>query len=240
MERFVDIHTHMLPGVDDGAPDLEHAMELLRMAWEDGTGAVILTPHYRGRYRKNTPEQLRQAFDGLQQSVKKELPEMELFLGSEAGIERELTEKLLNRQVLSLNGGNYVLLEFHSDCTSKHVVEGILELLNCGYIPVIAHAERYDAFCNNKHLADEVIRLGALIQINAGSITGSAGFATKCCCARLLKKRNVHFIASDAHDTHERTPLLSQCYRRICKKYGEEYGAALFWENARAMLAEEF
>ena len=239
MERFVDIHTHILPGVDDGAPDLEHAMELLRMAWEDGTGAVVLTPHFRGRYRKNTPEQLRQVFADLQQSAKRELPEMELFLGNEASIELELTEKLAEGRVLTINGGSCVLLEFHSACSSRQIVDGVLELLNCGYVPVIAHAERYDAFCQNKHLADEVLRLGALIQVNVGSIAGSAGFAAKRCCARLLKKRNVHFIASDAHDVRIRTPMMGQCYSRICKKYGEDYGKLLFWENARNILKKE-
>ena len=80
MERFVDIHTHILPGVDDGSPDLERSINLLRMAWEDGTGAVILTPHYRGRYRRNTPQQLREIYQTLQAHASIELPEMELFL----------------------------------------------------------------------------------------------------------------------------------------------------------------
>lgn len=238
MERFVDIHTHILPGVDDGAADLEQALALLRMAWEDGTGAVILTPHHRGKYRRNIPQQLGQAFQELKQAVSAELPEMELYLGNEAGIEIELTEKLACGRVLTLNASAYVLLEFPFNCTRRQVVDGVLELVNCDYIPIIAHAERYDAFCQNPRLAEEVSGLGAYIQINADSVMGGAGFWAKRCCARMLKRGNVHFIASDTHDTKYRRPTLSKCYRLICKKYGEDYAAVLFWENARMLLKE--
>lgn len=238
MERFVDIHTHILPGMDDGARDLEQAMALLRMAWEDGTGAVVLTPHYRGRYRRNTPEQLRSALEILRQQAAAELPGMELYLGNEAGIEIELAEKLAQGRVLSLNGGNHVLLEFHSSSSRTQIVAGVLDILNCGFTPVIAHAERYDAFRQHSRLADEVIGLGALIQLNAAGVMGKSGFAEKRCCSRLLRKHQVHFIASDAHDVAHRPPVLMDCYRQVEKKYGAERAAFLFWENARTILTE--
>ena len=239
MERFVDIHTHILPGLDDGAQNMEQAMELLRMAWEDGTGTVVLTPHYRGHYRKNTPQQLQEAFEHLRERAAKELPELMLYLGNEAGMELELGEKLEQGRVLSLNGGHYVLLEFHNSVTQRRVVEGVLELLSCGFTPIIAHAERYDAFCQDRQLAAEVIRLGALIQINAGSFFGESGWTSKHCCKRLLRRGEVHFVASDAHDIKHRTPILSECYRKICRKYGADYGAELFWHNAGEILREK-
>lgn len=235
-ERFVDIHSHILPAVDDGAKDMEQSMELLRMAWEGGTGAVILTPHYRGRYRRNTPEQLRRVFEELRGLAARELPEMELYLGNEAGIELELVEKLAEGRVLSLNGGDYVLLEFHTASTAAQILAGVLDVLNCGFIPVIAHAERYDAFCQHRKLAAEAISFGALIQVNADSVMGGAGFAPKRCARRLLRKHQVHFVASDAHDATRRHPLLAPCYRRISQKYGKEYAAQIFWENGRALL----
>lgn len=238
-QRFVDIHTHILPGVDDGAQNPQQAMELLRLAWESGTGAVILTPHYRGRYRRNTPQQLHQSFEQLQQLAAEQLPDMELYLGNEAGIELELTEKLREGRVLTLNGGRYVLLEFHTASTAGKILDGVLDVLNCGYIPVVAHAERYDGFNRDKNLAREVTRLGALIQINADSVLGGAGAEVKRCARRLLRKRHAHFIASDAHDTHRRTPMLAQCYRKVSRRYGKTYAARLFWENARELLADD-
>lgn len=236
---FVDIHTHILPGVDDGAKNLDQAMELLQLAWDNGTAAVILTPHYRGRYRRNTPEQLRQVFAELQQRAAQQLPEMQLYLGNEAGIEQELAERLLEGRVLSLNGGDYVLLEFHTASSAPQIVEGVLEILNCGFTPVIAHAERYDSFCQNKKLAQEVIDFGALIQVNADSILGGAGSAPKRCALRLLRKAQVHFVASDAHDATRRHPMLTPCYRKVSRKYGKAYAAKVFRENALMLLSEE-
>ena len=238
-DGFVDIHTHILPGVDDGAKDLTQAMELLRLARDGGTGAVILTPHYRGRYRRNTPEDLRKNFLELQQRAAEALPELELYLGNEAGIEIELAEKLAAGRVLTLNGGDFVLLEFHTASPVSQIYEGVLEVLNCGFIPIIAHAERYDAFCEHKKLAAELIGYGALIQLNADSIMGGAGMGTKRCARRLLRKHQAHFVASDAHDTTRRQPALAQCYRKVSKKYGKQYAAQVFWKNARKMLLGE-
>lgn len=239
MERFVDIHTHILPGLDDGARDETEAMAMLRMAWEDGTGALVLTPHHRGHYRRNTPQKIRPIFDSLCARAARELPELELYLGNEVGVEVELVEKLEQGQVLSINGGDYVLLEFRDSATARQVLDGVLELLSCGYTPVIAHAERYDAFRSSRDLADEVTRLGALIQVNAGSLFGEDGLAVRRCCKRLLRRGNVHFVASDAHDPQKRTPVLSKCYQRICRKYGEDYAQQLFWRNARDILKEK-
>lgn len=237
-EGFIDIHTHILPGLDDGAKDMEQAMELLQLAWDNGTVGVILTPHFRGRYRRNTPEQLRQTFEELRQRAAVQLPEMELYLGNEAGIEIELAEKLIEGRVLSLNGGNYVLLEFHTASSATQILKGVLDVLNCGFTPIIAHAERYDAFCQNKRMAEGLIQFGALIQVNADSILGGAGYASKRCARRLLRKKKVHFVASDAHDATRRHPMLMSCYRKVSKKYGKEYAARVFWENARAILEE--
>lgn len=236
MERFVDIHTHILYGLDDGARDEEQAIALLRMAWEDGTGAVVLTPHYRGHYRRNTGEKVRAQFDSLRQRAAKELPELELYLGNEVSLEVELEKKLEQGQVLSLNGGDYVLLEFRESASPRQVLEGTLKLLNCGYTPIVAHAERYEAFQGHRTLADEVIGLGGMIQINAGSLFGENGLAPWLCCKRLLRKKKVHFVASDAHDTQKRTPMLGKCYRLISRKYGTDYARRLFWRNAREIL----
>ena len=234
--RFVDIHTHILPGVDDGAEDMEQAIGLLQAAWEDGTGAVVLTPHYRGRYRHNTVNRLTPVFEALQREVKKLLPGMELYLGNEVGYELDVTEKLADGTLLTLNGSQYVLLEFRGNCFRSRVLDGVLEVLNFGFVPVIAHVERYDIFLKSKSLADEVLDLGALLQVNADSVMGKRGFAAKRFCHRLLKGHKVHFVATDTHDSQLRPPLLKECYDRIQKKYGAEYAAALFYKNAREVL----
>lgn len=237
---FVDIHTHILPGVDDGAKDLADALELLRMARNDGTKEVVLTPHYRGKYRQNTPQQLRARFDELVREVRDAIPDMKLYLGNEAGIERDLGEKVAEGRVLSLNDSNYVLLEFDYGSSRIQVLDGVMAIINSGYTPVIAHAERYDIFRKNKKLADEVLQVGALIQINAESILGKCGFGEKRCCHRLLKQKKAQFVASDGHDVKERQPLLGECFRYVSKRYGEDYAWELFRHNARALLSGQW
>ena len=234
---LVDIHCHVLPGVDDGAPALKDALELLRMAHEDGITAMILTPHYRGHYRKKTPEILRQRFEELCAEVRKELPQMELYLGSEAAWERDLGEKVAEGRVLTLHGSPYVLLEFEFGCMRSQMLDGVMDVVSCGYTPIIAHAERYDVFRKDKTLVDEVLSMGALVQINADSVLGKRGFALKRCCHRLLKQGKAHFVASDAHDTQDRPPLLRECFDYMSKRYGEDYAWLLLRDNARAMLS---
>lgn len=234
---FIDLHTHILPAVDDGAQDLDDSLKLLQMAWDDGTTDVVLTPHYRGRFRRNTPEMLRERFELLCKEAKQILPEMKLYLGNEAGIERDLGEKIAEGRVLSLNDSNYVLLEFDYGCSRINLMDGVMAVISSGYTPVIAHAERYDVFRKNKKLAEEVLQVGALIQLNAESVLGKCGFSEKRCCHRLLKNRMAHFIASDGHDQQERKPELSECFRHVSKRYGEVYAWELFRDNAHGLLS---
>lgn len=234
---FVDIHTHILHGVDDGAPNIEQAVKLLRLAARHGTSAVVLTPHHRGRFRSNTPQFLGQRFRELCDRVEQDIPGMALYLGNEAAHERELGDKVAEGRVLAINGSNYVLLEFDYNSSRIQVYEETMALIGSGYTPIIAHVERYDIFRRNKKLAEELLYVGALFQLNADSILGSCGFATKRVCHRLLKRGMVHFVASDGHDLRERPPVLDECFEYVSKRYGEEYAWRIFRENAVELLS---
>ena len=237
IKGFVDIHTHLLPGVDDGAPNMEMAVKLLRLAKENGTEAVVLTPHHRGRFRSNTPQLLRSRFQELKVRAEQEVPGMMLFLGNEAAHERELGDKVAEGRVLSINDSNYVLLEFDFNSSRIQVYEETMALIGSGYTPIIAHAERYDIFRKNKKLAEELTYVGALIQLNADSILGKCGFATKRVCHRLLKAGMVHFVASDGHDRRDRPPVLRECFEYVSKRYGQDYAWSLFRDNAVELLS---
>lgn len=236
MNGFTDIHTHILPGVDDGAADTQKACELVRMAWQNGTRTMFLTPHYRGEYKENTPVWLQETFSLFCQLVASELPDMKLYLGNEIYFETDVPEKLLAGEVLSLNGSQYVLLEFRAGSLRSQIVTGVSEAIRYGFTPIIAHAERYDIFRKDITLTDEVLKMGALIQMNADSIMGVHGFSVKRFCRKLLKEQKVHFIASDAHDSKKRPPHLRDCFLKICKKYGQAYAVRLFYENAQAVI----
>lgn len=239
MEGFVDIHTHLLPGVDDGAGDLQQSLELLKRASGQGTVAVVLTPHYRGRYRDNIREKLMPVFEQLRKAARDECPELALYLGCEVGYELDIAEKVSEGTVLTINDTQYVLLEFQQGSFQSRILDGVLEVLNFGYVPIIAHVERYEAFRQHPNLAGELTELGALLQVNADSVLGKGGLGVKRYCHRLLKAHLVHFIATDAHDQRVRQPVLGLCYHKIRKRYGQAYADALFIRNGHAVLAGE-
>lgn len=235
MDGLIDLHCHILPGVDDGAKDMAEALAMIDMARADGTAALVLTPHYRGRFRQNKPQMLREVFEDLRQKT----PGMQLYLANEAGYERELTDKLAEGRVLTVGGSRYVLLELPMDVEPSQALSAVREVADQAFIPILAHVERYDVFLRNKHLLDRMLDMGALIQINADSVLGRQGLAAKRLCHWLLKSRRAHFVASDCHDLKYRPPKLRECFDYVTKKYGEEYAAALFRENARVVLTGE-
>ncbi len=238
MNGFADIHTHILPGVDDGAEDMHTACELVRMAWLNGTRTMFLTPHYRGEFKENSIAWLRESFSMFRQFVAEEFPEMQLYLGHELNYETDVSDKLLAGKILSMNDSRYVLLEFGMNALRSQIIMGVSEITRCGYTPIIAHAERYDIFRKDHELADEVLKLGAYLQLNADSIMGVYGFSVKRYCHRLLKGRKVHFVATDAHDSQLRPPLMRKCFLRVCKKYGRDYAEQIFCENAQMLIEE--
>lgn len=239
MNGYVDIHTHILPGVDDGAADMSQALSLVRMAYKNGTRTMFLTPHYRGKYKKNDPQNLAETFEYFCEMVNQELPGMKLYLGNEIYYQQEAPERLSAGRILSMNGSRYCLLEFQPSSLRSQVISGVSEMVRNGFIPIIAHAERYNIFRKDKTLTDEVLEIGALIQLNADSIMGKHGLGVSLFCKKLLKEQKAHFVASDAHDTKNRAPLLRDCWWKVYKLCGREYAIKLFYDNAQWIITNE-
>ena len=148
-------------------------------------------------------------------------------------------EEVESGRVLTLNDSNYVLLEFRTGALRSQIKNGVLEVARYGYTPIIAHAERYNAFLEDVSLADDVLEFGALIQLNADSIMGKHGARTKNVCHKLLKAEQVHFIGTDTHDLTLRTPKLRECFWHVHQKYGSEYAARVFYLNALAIIEKK-
>ena len=209
---------------------------MVRMAWEGGTRVMVLTPHYRGVFKKKKPDDLRNAFETFCSAARERFPEMQFVLGMEAHYQTDLPERIEQGRVLTLADSEYVLLEFRSNSLRTEIVRGVVDVIRFGYTPIIAHVERYQAFCKDFSLVDEVLSYGALIQLNADSVLGKHGFWVKRFCAKVLRRGKAHFIASDAHDTQMRTPVLEKCFSHVKRKYGEEYAAKLFCRNAQIVI----
>ncbi len=236
MNGYTDIHTHILPGVDDGAKNPAEALKLVSMAYQNGTRTIICTPHYRGKFKKNDPAWLREVFDVFSKIVHRQYPDMHLYLANEVYYEQEVPEKLEIGRALSINGSRYCLLEFSGNTLRSKILTAVSEVSYVGFTPIIAHVERYEIARKDKTLVDEVLDMGALIQMNADSVMGKHGLSVMWFCERLLKEQKAHFIASDAHDPQNRPPLLRDCWWKVYKKCGLEYASKLFYDNAQCVI----
>lgn len=236
MDQLIDIHTHILPSIDDGARDMEEAIQMLCMAWDDGIGEVVLTPHYRGAYKKIPVDRIWERFEQLTEAARRAIPGMKLHLGRELHYEQDLYDKLCDGDVMPFANTQYVLLEFSTVSRRSQIVQGVENVCYSGHIPIVAHVERYNVCRDDKKLIDELLDMGALIQMNADSIMGENGWSVRRFCHKLLRAQKVHFIASDAHRTDWRPPLLKKCWERVSRKYGQEYAEQVFRKNARNVL----
>jgi len=236
----VDVHCHVLPGVDDGAPDLETSLTMLRAAAEAGTSAMIATPHQHPTRYPNQPGPLRAAFQLLTSArdervaAGEQLPE--LHLGAEVHLDDGLVERLEAGELLTLAGGRHVLLELPDVFPTRAVEQLLYELQVAGFSPVLAHPERVGQLARDPRLVERFVRLGALTQVTAHSVSGRFGPECRALTQRLLEARLVHLVASDAHDLVRRTTPLAEARAAVVEAFDEGEALRLFEQNPRAIL----
>ena len=238
MSTLIDMHSHILPAVDDGSDRWETTGQMLRSAYEDGIDEIILTPHYKRQYSGGIGH-VREQFQQLQAICEKQYPELRLHLGTEAMYEAELADKLARGDVLTMAGSQYILLEYPPAIEYSLIRRSIKELMYMGRIPILAHVERYTCIRKNTEHIYELDDMGALLQINADSVLGKHGFGVKQFCKKLLSRQMISFVASDAHDACVRKPMLSAAAHKVAKKYGQDYADELFVINASRLLHGE-
>lgn len=240
MANIIDIHSHILFGVDDGSDSLETSYRMLEIASGDGISQVILTPHNKPAHRNVPPHRIVERMQKLQDWLDLRQAGIKLYPGSELYYRDGLSEELENGEAMTLAGSHYVLTEFAPNAEYEYIRNGIYSLQVHGYRPILAHVERYHNICRKPDRAAEVAEMGCYIQANAGSIMGTFGFAAKQFTRKLLKQRIVSFIASDAHDTGRRAPYLSECAGYVARKFGEGYRQEIFYDNPMRIIKDEY
>ncbi len=235
---MIDLHCHILPGLDDGAKTLDHAVEMGRYAWKDGITKIVATPHV---FRENISQadfaSIRQKREELSQALGENKIPLELFAGAEVHISHNLIDEIKkNRQELVINQGSYMFVEFPQDHVFFGVKELFFDLMSEGTIPIIAHPERNTVFMQKPSLLYELIQMGALVQSNSGSFIGRYGRGAEENAFRFLEYRFTHFIASDGHGVRSIPPKLSEAVKTISPKIGEEYANALVQDNPQAVI----
>lgn len=240
---MIDIHAHILPGIDDGPKTIREAIHMLRIASEKGVHTIAATAHCNidDLYGNFYHEKYYSIFKELEAEIASEKIPVKIVAGTEVYASEELPALLKMGKIISLNKSRYILLEFgnHKDLALISFV--ISELISLGYIPIIAHPERYPYVQKEPHLAGLWLKQGCLLQLNRESILGTFGKLAKNTAIYLLKRNMASFIASDAHDPFMRTTDLSAAYNFISDYFSENMAYLLMEENpGKVMCNHDF
>ena len=231
---MIDIHCHLLYGVDDGADTIDTSIAMIDDAVSRGITDIILTPHYRRGMFVFDLETIRVNYEQLVKAT--EDRQVRLYLGCEYHVNSDMIEYMRQGRTITMADSDYVLTEYSYDSSAQLIRNNLDDLLSNGYIPVIAHAERYEVVEKDPGVLAQYRRMGALIQINADSIIGKDGFAMKKQCRKILKNDLADMVASDSHDMRDRKNHMPECMAYIIKKYGEEAAKKLFETNPRKII----
>ena len=239
MNGFVDMHCHILPYVDDGAESVEEMMAMLQMAYDDGIRHIITTPHYHPLRGKTDPSILWQHVKRLREEAHAIDPELRIYFGMEIFFTEDILEDLKQRKILTMNGRNYILVEFFPDDSYSKIRQGIQRLQLNKYHVILAHAERY--YCLRHHLefVKDLCKMGVKIQVNARSIIGKNGKKVKKFVKQILAYDYVFCVGTDAHNCNDRNPEMKKAALYVKKKYGEEKMKRIFFSNAAVMIRKE-
>lgn len=239
--RMIDLHCHILPGLDDGAKNLEEAVEMARIAEDEGIKKIVATPHlFRENFMCEDLGMIEEKRKELNNALEANHIQVEILKGAEVHISHNLMEEIQkNRNYLVINCKSYMFVEF----PSKHVFSGarelFFELMSEGIIPIIAHPERNSVFIRNPSFLYELIQMGSLAQINGGSLSGIYGRDAEQAAFSFLERGLIHFIASDGHNTGSLTPRLLKARKRAEGIIGECGAKALVEDNPVAVLEDE-
>lgn len=228
--KFIDIHSHILPLVDDGSSSFDESVMMLKAMITDSITDVILTPHYQSPATKSTLEEKAVTFNKLKQIVLEQNLNIKLHYGHEVRYQSHLKPDYKN---LTLANSNYILLEFSYD-NDPDIFEVLYNLKTLDLIVVLAHVERY-VYLDYSTIV-EAKEAGALIQVNAKSIYKPNNKRIKKLVNKLLKNKVIDFIASDAHNTTTRPNDLKKAYDFLANKYDQEYLSDIFYNNAKIII----
>jgi protein-tyrosine phosphatase len=236
---MVDIHSHILPGIDDGAQTIDEAIKMAQAAVEDGITHLYATPHHRnGKYENEKSEIMHEVNLFNMELIKRGIP-LQVLPGQESRLYKEMAEDLDHGILVPLNNTvNYLLIEFPSSNVPANATDILYEINLKNYKPIIVHPERNIEIMENPELLYELIKAGSLTQITANSIIGNFGKKIMNFSHELIKANMVHFIASDAHNTTSRSFHLKEAYETIQKGYGIDIRYYL-QENARYVMQGE-
>lgn len=243
---MTDLHVHILPGVDDGSPNLSTSLEMAEMAAQSGVRILAVTPHanqtgiegVEDGYVNYESEQLEELFYRLEREINREHIPISLVRGMEIMSIGPLEKKIRERKLIPLHEGRYYLIEVPFDMAPDGIRKRLLEFPAMGKIPVLAHPERYFCVQDTPELLYEFREMGAVLQINKGSVFGRFGEEAERTARFLLENRLAGCVASDAHGADYRTTDMRPVRQFLEERYGEAYAQLLVKVNPRRILED--
>jgi protein-tyrosine phosphatase len=236
---YLDIHSHILPGVDDGAGTMEQSLEMLKTAAAQGITSIILTPHHKAHRHSVSVASLREKVEALQTEANIHTIPIVLYPGMEIYYRDGVAKMLEDGELATMADSRYVLIEFNPMEQFPYIRSAIYELTSCNFTPILAHVERYQCFLTKPENLLYAVEQGGAVQVNASTFTGEMGFKGKQFVKKLLKEHLIHFIATDTHDNERRAPLLDDCVRYLKKKTDDTYVRRLLHDNAARVIRNE-
>ena len=230
--RMIDIHNHILYGLDDGAQTIDDTISMLKQAVDDGIEKVIVTPHYMEPRFLNTKSDIEKKKPEIDQLLAQHNIPIKVYYGSEIFVNDDTLDKLNDGLLQTMNDTKYVLVERkRAEAFSRITFDDNLYNFRVdGYYPIVAHPERYRSVNEDPNKVYEWIKDGCYIQVNASSILDTKKRSHKV-TMKLLANHMVQFVATDAHNTENHPVILSEAYRTVSKRFGASYAEKLFYTN---------
>lgn len=238
--KLMDIHTHILPGVDDGAVDIDEALRMIALADKEGISVIILTPHYGQRNPGYDPDEAVKKATALRKVINKSYPHMKLYMGNELYYSPGIIEDLKTGRAKTIGGTDYALVEFSVDVEYEKIITAVRNFTSQGYHPLLAHVERYRCLYKDIERVHELIEMGAYIQVNARGFLSGRFDKRGAWCKHMLQEGVIHFIASDCHDTLRRTPVMKSAVEEMIRQVGEAEVKRIVNTNIVKLIRNEF
>lgn len=239
---FTDLHMHILPCLDDGSPSEESTLRMAAMAAESGTAKIVATPHSRGFGDHTDPLfhlTVREAADALGHALEDCGIPIRILTGMEVYAGEDTVSELAEGILLPLGDTRCVLTEFGFDEDPDFVEKTLHDMQDAGWLPLIAHPERYFFIQDDLNLAYRLVKAGCLMQVNKGSLLGRFGETEQSCAMALIRHGLVHAVASDAHSPRHRTPPLDTVYTWLSETFSPRAAELLLAQNPNRILSGE-
>lgn len=237
---YLDIHTHILPGIDDGSRNIEMTKAMLQAEYEQGVRTIIATPHNYPKEPRQENEKVLELcaqVDALAQQIDKDF---HVLAGNEVFYREGILRGIEDGNILTMADSRYILLEFHPNASWSQVNKGVREIVEGGYAPIVAHVERVGTLVRHLERIDELIGMGAYIQSNCESMMGGRFDKGSRRQRELIKNGMIHFLGSDCHNMGERAPVMDDCVKKLYKYLPQEAVDRLVYQNPDTFLHKKY